>query len=43
MPITREAYEVLYHGKSPADALTTLMTRKKSHETEDAGWNEKAD
>ena len=43
MPITREAYEVLYHGKSPADALATLMTRKKSHETEDAGWNEKAD
>jgi glycerol-3-phosphate dehydrogenase (NAD(P)+) len=38
MPITKEAYEVLYHGKKPADALSVLMTRTKQRELENAGW-----
>ena len=38
MPITREAYAVLYEGKSPADALCILMSRSKQRELEDAGW-----
>lgn len=38
MPIAREAYAVLYEGKSPEAAIRTLMTRKKKHEFEDASW-----
>ena len=38
MPITREAYGVLYEGKKPAEALSVLMTRRKQRELEDAGW-----
>lgn len=38
MPITREAYDVLYHNKSARDALYDLMHRNKSNEVEDAGW-----
>ena len=36
MPITEAAYAVLYEGMSPRDALTSLMSRDKKHETEDA-------
>lgn len=36
MPISAGAYEVLYHGKSPALVLTELMTRKKKHELEES-------
>ena len=38
MPITQEAYEVLYNGKSPRKAVEALMLRQKSDEIEDAGW-----
>lgn len=38
MPITAEAYALLYHGKSPREAISSLMVRKKTHEIEDAGW-----
>ena len=39
MPITREAYAVLYEGKAPTKAIETLMQRNKRHEFEDAGWS----
>lgn len=38
MPITREAYGVLYEGKNPKEALGILMTRTKQRELEDADW-----
>lgn len=38
MPITQEAYAVLYEGKDPKDALGILMNRTKQRELEDAGW-----
>ena len=38
MPITQEAYLVLYKGKDPADTIRSLMGRDKKHEFEDAGW-----
>ena len=38
MPITEEAYAVLYEGKNPADTIHSLMIRTKKHEFEDAGW-----
>lgn len=34
MPITEEAYEILYNGKSPAQAVNDLMSRDKTHELE---------
>ena len=34
MPITEQAYAVLYQEKSPAQALRDLMTRPKRHESE---------
>lgn len=36
MPITEAAYQVLYHGKDPRQAITELMTRAKKHEIEDS-------
>lgn len=39
MPITREAYAILYEGRDPRQAMQMLMTREKRHEFEDAGWN----
>ena len=38
MPITEQAYEVLYHDKSAKEAMTVLMHRHKASEAEDAGW-----
>lgn len=38
MPITEQAYKVLYQGASPRDAVLGLMARTKKHEFEDAGW-----
>ena len=32
MPISREVYNVLYHEKSPAEAVYSLMTRDLRHE-----------
>ncbi len=32
MPIINEAYNVLYNGKSPKQAISDLMTRDKKHE-----------
>ena len=37
MPITQAAYEVLYEGRDPKQALQTLMRREKRHEIEE-GW-----
>lgn len=34
MPITEEAYEILFNGKSPAQAVNDLMCRNKTHELE---------
>ncbi|MBR5155537.1 MAG: NAD(P)H-dependent glycerol-3-phosphate dehydrogenase [Clostridia bacterium] len=34
MPIVSEAYDVLFNGKSPKDAISNLMKRSKKHETE---------
>ena len=38
MPITEQAYEVLYHDKSAKEAMTVLMHRQKASEAEDVGW-----
>lgn len=35
MPITEQAFRVLYEGQNATDAVTTLMTRGKKHETEE--------
>ncbi len=35
MPITTEAYRVVFENKSPKEAVKLLMTRQKRHETED--------
>lgn len=35
MPITEQAYRVLYHGEKALDAVANLMTRGKKHELED--------
>ena len=34
MPIVSEAYDVLFHGKSPKEAIENLMLRTKKHESE---------
>ena len=39
MPITQVAYAVLYEGATVGSAMSSLMTRKKSKEIEDAGWS----
>ena len=38
MPITQAAYEVLYENKDPREALSYLMHRDRTSETEDAPW-----
>ena len=38
MPITTAAYQVLYEGRSAADAVKELLSRRKKSEQEDAGW-----
>jgi len=35
MPITAQAYEILYNGKNPRQAVIDLMTRDKKHEGEE--------
>ncbi|WP_257347717.1 NAD(P)H-dependent glycerol-3-phosphate dehydrogenase [Pseudalkalibacillus decolorationis] len=35
MPIANELYEVLFHSKSPKEAVDSLMKRSKTHEGED--------
>lgn len=39
MPITQEAYRILYEDAEPRAAVASLMKRSRTHETEDAGWN----
>ena len=39
MPIVTQAYEVLFHGAKPADAIENLMLRSKKHETEQCFLN----
>lgn len=34
MPIVEQCFNVLYHGKSPREAITELMGRPKRHESE---------
>lgn len=36
MPITQAAYQVLYEGKDPKQAIPELMTRAKKHEIEES-------
>ena len=38
MPIITAAYQVLYENVSAAEAVRTLLHRKKTSEQEDAGW-----
>jgi glycerol-3-phosphate dehydrogenase (NAD(P)+) len=38
MPIVTAAYRVLYEGMNAADAVHSLLLRKKTSEQEDAGW-----
>ncbi len=38
MPISTEAYKILFEGKDCRKAVYDLMTRRKKHETEDTGW-----
>ena len=35
LPITQAAYDVLYRGRDPKEALLSLMRREKRHETEE--------
>jgi glycerol-3-phosphate dehydrogenase (NAD(P)+) len=35
MPITKTLYEVLFHGKRPAEAVEELMGRERNHEIEE--------
>lgn len=39
MPITFQAYEVLFKGKKPEKAVSDLMTREKKHEMEEVVQN----
>ena len=39
MPIITAAYQVLYEGRSAAEAIRELLSRRKKAEQEDAGWN----
>ena len=39
MPITTAAYQVLYEGRSAAEAVKELLSRRKKAEQEDAGWS----
>ena len=38
MPITEAAYKVLYEGADVKAAFTSLLTRQRKAESEDAGW-----
>ena len=38
MPIVEQAYEVLFYGKSPVEAVGALMARSRKNEIEDIGW-----
>ena len=38
MPIIRAAYQVLYEGADPRQAVTQLLLRQRKAESEDAGW-----
>lgn len=38
MPISQEAYKILFEGKDCRKAVYDLMTRSRKHEIEDTGW-----
>jgi glycerol-3-phosphate dehydrogenase (NAD(P)+) len=38
MPISLEAYRILFEGKDCRKAVYDLMTRSRKHESEDTGW-----
>ncbi len=38
MPISQEAYNILFKGKDCKEAVYDLMTRSRKHESEDTGW-----
>ena len=38
MPITEAAYKVLYEGANVTETFSSLLSRQKKSETEDAGW-----
>ncbi len=39
MPITKQAYEVLFGGASPKEGVARLMMREKTHEMEELVWD----
>lgn len=39
MPITVEAYRILFQGQKPADGVANLMLRDKTHEVETVAWS----
>ena len=38
MPITEQAWKVIYQGKSAKEAVLELMTRSKTHEVEETAY-----
>lgn len=38
MPITEQAWQVIYQGKSAKEAVLELMTRSKTHEVEETAY-----
>ena len=38
MPIIHAAYQVLYEGADPRQAVSSLLLRQRRTESEDAGW-----
>jgi glycerol-3-phosphate dehydrogenase (NAD(P)+) len=38
MPISHQAYEILFNNKDCKTAVYDLMTRSRKHESEDIGW-----
>lgn len=39
MPIIHAAYQALYMGVNPREAVSALLTRQRKAESEDAGWH----
>jgi glycerol-3-phosphate dehydrogenase (NAD(P)+) len=40
MPITEQIHKILYEGKNPREAVTDLMLRGKTHESEEVVTND---
>jgi hypothetical protein len=42
MPITSEAYKIIYEGKNARNAVVDLMTRDRKHEIETVALKDKS-